>query len=303
MKWTNSTRFLYKTRMTVQPSFLESLHAVPDAGWAGAAMAIVRAGKVRAAPDYRVARDAHIGQDILYCVNGAGTVETLGRRLRVQAGQLAWIANEAPHAHEADASDPWTLLWFRFDGPDPSVLRRKIFGDGTPLIDIEDHAALEAWFDKLFRAMRNGGSGLDFRLNQLVSEFLAYVDDAVRGDPAGDVPSALHAVLNTLRVDLARAWTSAELADLIDLSESQMRRLFRRHLRTSPHQWLLRERLNRAQTLMSDTPLPLAEIAEACGFCDVYHFSREFRRSIGVPPAAWRRLELGRVGLTTMSRR
>jgi transcriptional regulator GlxA family with amidase domain len=77
-----------------------------------------------------------------------------------------------------------------------------------------------------------------------------------------------------------------------------VRRLFRRHLRTSPHQWLLRERLTRAQTLMSDSPLSLAEIAELCGFCDVYHFSREFRRSIGLPPASWRKHEIGRTRRT-----
>jgi len=36
----------------------------------------------------------------------------------------------------------------------------------------------------------------------------------------------------------------------------------------------------------------LAEVAEACGFCDVYHFGREFKRSVGISPAAWRRSEL-----------
>jgi AraC-like DNA-binding protein len=38
---------------------------------------------------------------------------------------------------------------------------------------------------------------------------------------------------------------------------------------------------------------PIASVAEACGFCDVYHFSREFKRVVGAAPAAWRRKELG----------
>lgn len=280
--------------MSSLPTFLESLHAVPDAGWSGAALGIVRAGKVRAAADYRVERDALAGQDVLYCLGGAGSVETQGRRLHVRSGQLAWIANEMPHAHEADPDDPWTLLWFRLDGPDPPQLRRKIFGDRPTLIDIDDPVALEGWFNRLFRAMREGGTGLAIRLNQLAAEFLVHADNAVRGNPADEVPASLTSAITAMRSDLAHGWTSPELAALIGLSPSQLRRLFSRHLRTSPHQWLLRERLNRAQTLMSDSMLPLVEIAEMCGFCDVYHFGREFRRSIGTPPAAWRKLELGR---------
>jgi AraC-like DNA-binding protein len=259
--------------MNSKPSFLESLHHVPEPGWARTAYGVVRAGKVSAGPDYSIVRDVHIGQDILYCLSGAGIVETLGQRLDIGAGQLAWIANEHPHAHHADPDDPWTLLWFRLDGPNPLVLRGKLFGDAAPLVSVPESMSLQAWFDKLF---------------------LAIIDQAIRGDGHGDLPEPLNAALLAMRAELNRPWDSADLSALTKLSASHVRRLFRKHLRTSPHQWLLRERLTHAQTLIADSAMPLAEIAEVCGFCDVYHFSREFKRSIGVPPAAWRRKELGR---------
>jgi AraC-like DNA-binding protein len=280
--------------MTIKSSFLESLHYVPELGWSQTAYSVVRAGKVSAGPDYSIVRDRHIGQDILYCLSGSGIVQTLDYRLNIGAGQLAWIANEYPHAHHADRKDPWTLLWFRLDGPNPIALREKLFGDAEPLVSVPESMLLQAWFDRLFLSMRGSGTGLDLRLNQLVGEFLAIVDLAVRGDMRGDLPETLNMALLAMRGALDHAWDSEALSALTKHSPSHIRRLFRKHLRTSPHQWLLRERLMHAQTLIADSAMPMVEIAEKCGFCDVYHFSREFKRSIGTPPAAWRRRELGR---------
>ncbi len=57
----------------------------------------------------------------------------------------------------------------------------------------------------------------------------------------------------------------------------------------TPHQWLIRSRLHRAQELLGSTNLPLAEIALACGFCDQSHFNRTFARRTGETPGRWRR--------------
>jgi len=285
--------FLYKTRMLGETSFVESLYYVPEAGWTHCAFSILRAGKVVAAADYRVVRASHAGQDVLYCLSGAGVVETLGQRLEVRPGQLVWIANEWPHAHLADPRAPWTLLWFRLDGPNPAAVREKLFGNATPRVAILDGANILSWFERLFSVMRGRQLGVDLRLNCLASEFLTIIDQARAGSAAPGMPAALALIVAAMHADLNRPWSADELSAVTNLSASQTRRLFRKHLRTSPRQWLLRERLMQAQSLIIHNNEPLAGIAEKCGFCDVYHFSREFKRSIGVSPAAWRRSELG----------
>ena len=286
--------FLYKARMIARASFLESLHYFPQSGWVDSAHSVLRAGKVSAAADYRIVRDKHIGQDVLFCLTGSGAVESLGNRMNIRAGQLVWIANEEPHAHYADPDDPWTLLWFRFDGPNLSALRQKIFGVAEPLVRIPEELQLPCWFDRLFSLMRGGGTGLDLRLNQMVAEFLMLVDLAVRGDDQGKLPQNFVQALLAMRADLAQAWGSEGMSGLMKVSPSQVRRLFRKHLRISPHQWLLRERLTKSQTLLADSSMSIAQVAHICGFCDVYHFSREFKRSVRASPGAWRKREHGR---------
>lgn len=293
MKWTNATAFLYKTRMALRTSFIESFHYVPQPGWTRAAFTVLRAGKVAAAPDYCVARAVHPGQDVIYCLSGRGTAETVGQRLDVGPGQLVWLANEAPHMHAADPHDPWTVLWFRFDGPNPTALRTKLFADGAPRARFAETSRPITWFERLFEALRRRDAGLDLRLNALVADFIAAIDSASAGDAARDLPAPVAAAIAAMQGDLSLPWNADDLSAVAGVTPSQMRRLFARHLRQSPRQWLIRERLMQAQSLLVETATSIAEVAERCGFCDVYHFSREFRRSVGIPPAQWRRSEVG----------
>lgn len=273
--------------------FLENLHYVPAPGWTRAAFSVLRAGKVEAAPDYRIERAAHPGQDILFCLAGAGVVETLGQRAEIRAGHLVWIANERLHGHAADGLDPWTLLWLRLDGPDMKTLRDGMFGDGFPRVAFAEGASPVPWFERLFAAMRGGEGGLDLRLNLLVAEFLLMLDRARAGSRQDALPAPLAALVAAVRGNLRLGWSAADMSAVTGLGASQTRRLFGRHLRTSPRQWLTRERVAHAQSLLVESGASVAEVAELCGFCDVYHLGREFKRATGVAPAAWRRSELG----------
>lgn len=81
------------------------------------------------------------------------------------------------------------------------------------------------------------------------------------------------------------------LARRAGLSESQFRRVFHRFLGISPKRWMLDRRLAEARNLLVGEPLlPVASVAERCGFADIYQFSRTFRRACGVPPTIWRQL-------------
>ena len=191
------------------------------------------------------------------------------------------------------ARDPWTLLWFRFDGPNPAAIRNKLFGNGVSRMTVADPAILLSWFDRLFSALKRRDLSLDFRLNQFIGDFLLILDQGLSNPVQNGALGPLADVVTAVRQDLSRPWSADDLARLTKLSSSQTRRLFHRYLRESPRRWLIRERLIAAQSLMIRENASLSGVAEACGFCDVYHFGREFKRVVGSTPAAWRRSELG----------
>lgn len=79
------------------------------------------------------------------------------------------------------------------------------------------------------------------------------------------------------------------LAAACGVSRSQFARSFRRSVGEPPYRWLLRQRVERAKTLMRETALSLSEVAIASGFCDQSHLTRCFRSFAGVSPGVWQR--------------
>jgi len=83
--------------------------------------------------------------------------------------------------------------------------------------------------------------------------------------------------------------STGDLARECSLSTGHFARAFRRSTGLSPHQWLLRRRLDKAHALLRDRKRSLAEIARACGFFDQSHFTKAYTRLRGISPGAWRR--------------
>jgi AraC family transcriptional regulator, glycine betaine-responsive activator len=79
-----------------------------------------------------------------------------------------------------------------------------------------------------------------------------------------------------------------DVAAAANLSQRQLERVFRRHLSLSPAAFYLDLRLIRARELLRLSPLPVTDVALACGFQSAAHFSVAYARRYGHPPRAER---------------
>lgn len=102
-------------------------------------------------------------------------------------------------------------------------------------------------------------------------------------------PGVLRRIRDHIDANLESNVNLEELAGLANLSRCHFARAFKHSIGAAPHCYVMHRRLEKAQQLLADTELPLAEIALATGFSDQSHFSRRFRERLGASPSEFRR--------------
>jgi AraC-like DNA-binding protein len=87
------------------------------------------------------------------------------------------------------------------------------------------------------------------------------------------------------------AWTVDELAGEVGLSRSALHDRFVRYLGQPPMQYLVNWRMQLGARMLRESNRNVAAIALEVGYDSEAAFSRAFRRTVGMPPATWRKAQ------------
>jgi AraC-like DNA-binding protein len=120
------------------------------------------------------------------------------------------------------------------------------------------------------------GVSRDLRLPDVATEDFAHIAEVVR-----------HVEQN-----VSQCPTIYELAGIAGMSAYQLDRRMRRVFGLTTGQWVLKTRMSHASRILVETGLPIADVALEAGYADQSSFTRQFRRSTGLSPTAFRRLRL-----------
>lgn len=172
------------------------------------------------------------------------------------------------------------------DGPDLALTPK--LGDRDPLIEglalgvrqalTDDDPAAGVYVDYLSRALAA----------RLLREHSNCAPDRVGPLKGGLTPSQMSVASDFMEAHLDQPIALADIASACGLSPTHFARRFKVTAGAPPHQHLIQLRVERAKRLLQG-PMPIAEVALACGFTHQEHLTRTFRNLTGLTPANFRR--------------
>lgn len=101
--------------------------------------------------------------------------------------------------------------------------------------------------------------------------------------------SRLHVLMAKIEAEPGLAWPVADMAAAAAISPSRLHEWFQQETGTSPRAWLAEVRMRRACELLRASALPLADIAQRCGYGDQSALTNAMRKLRDTTPAAYRR--------------
>jgi AraC-like DNA-binding protein len=124
---------------------------------------------------------------------------------------------------------------------------------------------------------------------EAVRRYLATQAPALSTWTAGMRDPIVGRALGLLHSQIARRWTTEDLAREVAMSRSAFAERFTRVIGEPPMRYLARQRFEQATARLRDSADPIARIAFEVGYESEAAFNRAFRREYGIPPASWRR--------------
>lgn len=236
---------------------------------------------------------------LIICESGKGTVFIEGQDFQIQPNEAVIIRPGAIHKYQADAQEPWTILWAHFSGSFVELFLNKI-KMAHPIIHIEgvDLSLIQNLFIDIFNFLRKGYSietmiysstGFNAILGKLIFGNPHFQPEIVDKETQR-IERAIHYMLETL--ESKKPPTLNQLAAVTGLSTSHFSALFKEKTQFAPYDYFLKLKIQRACRYIENGSLNITQISQQFGYEDPYYFSRLFKKVMGISPSAFKKQQV-----------
>tara|TARA_B110000977_G_C10888035_1_gene420250 strand:- start:52 stop:837 length:786 start_codon:yes stop_codon:yes gene_type:complete len=223
---------------------------------------------------------------LVYVYRGFGRYQDeLGVERRFEAGDLLLLFPGVAHCYSSETA--WDELFTMFKGPQFDLLWESGLLDASrPIWRLQP---VEYWKKRLLEAISDRDStcpDTPTRINRLVT----FIIDAAAAQNHRAAPDQAWVRRARREIDtrLSVRPDYQAVAECLGMSYENFRKRFSRMSGEAPGRYAARVMNERAVNLLRKTNLGVGQIADALGYCDAFHFSKQFKQHNGLSPRAFR---------------
>ena len=124
-------------------------------------------------------------------------------------------------------------------------------------------------------------------ISNVLAEILWECARAQHGQKYNGSKEIASIVIGYINENLGKQISNKTIGEALKLHPNYISKLIKISTGLPLHQYLLRTRVYHSIELLNEKKHTVSEIAELCGFCDIYHYSKSFKKIIGIPPSEY----------------
>jgi|GEM_PF-1024072 len=257
-------------------------------------LAIVCGGYEKCAPDYEIHQSDSPFFVIKYTIKGAGSFIKNSKKYGLKSGTLSSYGPEDKYRYKGDPKEPMEHIFVIFAGEEALSLLEKSTLAAKGVVQVTDPGKT-LYFIKTI--MNNG-----FKKSNYSQQINCSLLRAVLLEQASmqtNTPSSFSLSYETYKrckkvmdKNFSHIKSINELADSCAINIRYLARLFKRYDKVTPHEYIMRQKTQKAADLLLSSSRTVSEISYSLGFTDPYHFSRVFKRFYGMSPHHYRKTHM-----------
>jgi len=230
----------------------------------------------------------------VYITRGNGTFESRsGGKHTISEGDLFILFPGEQHRYQPDPTTGWDEYWVEFDGEQAHrIMSNEAFSLKKPVLPIGADDQILRLFIEIAEATQTQPPGFEHiiaaQASQIVARILARL--LYSSAEAREMETLIRRARLHIMRHAEQTIDCQQLARELGISYSAFRHRFKQITGLPPGQYQIQIRLNKARSLLRNSPLSVADIAAQLGFESIYYFSRLFKKKTGLSPREWRNL-------------
>ena len=225
---------------------------------------------------------------LLYTYRGSAQLEYGGRRYSLNQFDGAWIDCRRSHAYTAVTD--WDVAVLHFDGPLASYMHSEMMKTGSTVFHEPTTGHFQQMLEELLTIYNSPSLQRDLRAAHRIEGMLLHllIINANIALAKHEVPRSVQEAMKYLEDHYAEDISLDKLSDLTATSKYHLAKEFKKYTSFSPHDYLIRLRINQARILLKTSSLPVVKIAHSVGFRDINNFNYLFKNRVGKTPLEYR---------------